>query len=76
MHIDYSDMYAVVHHSPILQVQTVTYYIFMHAYLLLHESASVHSALSVQQFLADNGMTDIPQNLYSPDLPHYDFIFP
>jgi len=51
------------------------YLVFTHTYLLLHDSASVHSTLSVQKFVANNGMTDIPHHLYSPDLPYYDFLF-
>ena len=42
-----------------------------------HDNAPVHTALSVKQFLAKNGMTPIANPPYSPDLAPYDFfLFP
>jgi hypothetical protein len=46
-------------------------------WLLHHENAPAHSALSVQRFLAAENMTVVPHPPYSPDLAPCDFfLFP
>ena len=46
-------------------------------WFLHHDSATVHTALSVQQFVANNNMTITTHPPYSPDLEPYDFfLFP
>jgi len=46
-------------------------------WFLHHDCATVHTALSVQQFVANNNMTVTTHPPYSPDLEPYDFfLFP
>ena len=42
-------------------------------WLLHHDNAHTHTALSVQQLLTKNGMTTASNTPYSPDLAPYDF---
>ena len=47
------------------------------SWLLHHDNAPAHNALSIQQFLAENNITVLEQPPYSPDLaPCNFFLFP
>ncbi|PNF23785.1 hypothetical protein B7P43_G16799 [Cryptotermes secundus] len=44
-------------------------------WLLHHDNAPAHTALTVRQFLTSNNMVIVPHPLYSPDLAPSDFFF-
>ena len=47
------------------------------SWILLHDNAPAHTALSVREFLATKQITVLEQPTYSPDLaPNYFFMFP
>ena len=47
------------------------------SWLLHHDNAPAHNALSIRQFLAENNIAVLEQPPYSPDLAPYDFfLFP
>ena len=43
------------------------------AWVLHHDNAPAHSALSIRQFLAERNVPTLEQPLYSPDLAPCDF---
>jgi histone-lysine N-methyltransferase SETMAR len=46
-------------------------------WILYHDSASAHKALSVKELLAQNSITEVEHPLFSPDLAPNDFwLFP
>jgi histone-lysine N-methyltransferase SETMAR len=44
-------------------------------WILLHDNAPAHTALSVAQFLTSKRITALPQSPYSPDLTPCDFFY-